>query len=157
MRIVMLRLFSLVVVAVAFGPAAEAVDLTGTWEGSETCACFNDVKGNFKEKFSDEVMEISQNGTDLNIFIFGERFNGNVINDPRKRRRGVVSLIACNTDPKDNASLGEIGRGTVKMKKNGTGKLKIESFWNVSQTEICTCKWNFDRTDTGDPSIGDCS
>lgn len=148
--------FVVALMIVALPTTAGAVDITGTWEGKETCKCFNNVDGKFTRKSKDEVIEITQNGTDLNIFIFDELFNGNVINDPNRDKRGVAAFIACSTDPNNNASFGEIGRATLRTKANGAGKFKVESLWNTSQTQICTCKWKFKRTSTEDPSIADC-
>ena len=54
-------------------------------------------------------MEITQDGTDLNIEAYGELFNGNVIGHPHRDSKGEASLIACDTDPTDNASFGETG------------------------------------------------
>lgn len=139
------------------GVNAGAVDITGTWQGKEKCKCFNNVDGKFTERFQDEEMSITQSGTDLNILAFGGLFNGNVIENPTKDDRGEASFIACDTDPKDNASFGEIGRAKLRTKDDGTGKFKVESLWNSSQTEICTCKWNFKRVNTDDPLVEDCS
>jgi hypothetical protein len=144
-------------IIVTLGTSAWAVDITGTWSGKEGCKCFNDVDGKVTERFKNEDMRISQNGTDLNILVFGELFNGNVINHPQKDNKGEAAFIACNTDPNNNASFGEIGRAKLSTKSNGNGKFKVESLWNSSKTQICTCKWNFKRTDTQDPSIADCS
>ncbi len=46
---------------------------------------------------------------DLNIQAYGELFNGNVIDHPRRDSKGEASLIACHTDPMDNASFGRSG------------------------------------------------
>jgi len=148
--------FIIALTLVALATTAGAVDITGTWEGKETCKCFNNVNGKFTEKFKNEEMKISQSGTDLNILVFDGLFNGNVINQPNKDNKGEAAFIACNTDPKNNASFGEIGRAKLHTKDNGKGTFKVESLWNTSQTQICTCKWNFKRTDTADPSIADC-
>lgn len=149
--------FAVALTLTAVASNARAVDITGTWTGKEKCKCFDNTDGKFKEKFRDEEMQITQSGTDLNILVFEELFNGNVIDNPTKDNRGEAAFIACRTDPKDNASFGEIGRAKLRTKGNGGGKLKVESLWNVSQTEICKCKWSFERVDTEDPSVGDCS
>ena len=138
------------------GTIAEAVDITGTWVGNETCICFNNTDGKVTENFRNEEMLITQNGTDLNIMVFGDLFNGNVIHHPTKDDRGVAAFIACRTDPNDNDSFGEIGLAELGLQGNRAAEFKVESLWNASQTEICKCKWNFKRTDTGDPSVGTC-
>ena len=102
-------------------------------------------------------MKVTQDGTDLNIEAYGELFNGNVIDHPRSSSKGEASLIACNTDPTDNASFGEIGRAKVWAKDGGRGRMIVESLWNAGEDEICTCKGNFRRTATTDPEVDDCS
>ena len=153
----MLRALVLTFILVAFGTTAEAVDMTGTWTGRERCDCFNDVQGKFTERWRGIEIEITQNDTDLNIQAYDELFNGNVIDDPRRSSRGEASLIACNTDPADHASSGEIGRVKVSANDRGRGRMTLESLWIADETEICTCKGNFRRTDPVDPEIGDCS
>jgi hypothetical protein len=138
------------------GVTAGAVDITGTWQGKEKCKCFNNVDGKLTQRFQDNEMSITQSGTDLNMLAFGTLFNGNVINDPTKDNRGEASFIACDSNPKDNASFGEIGRAKLRTKENGEGKFKVESLWNSSQTQICTCKWNFKRVSTDDPLVAAC-
>ena len=90
--------FLVALMIVALGTTAGAVDITGTWEGKETCKCFNNVDGKFTRKLKDEVMGITQSGTDLNIFIFDELFNGNVINDPTNLPRVDNRLEVRNGD-----------------------------------------------------------
>jgi len=85
--ILMLKTLVLILILTALGTTAQAVDMTGTWIGNETCRCFNDVVGKVTEQYSDEVMKIAQEGTDLNIEAYGELFNGNVIaSDPWERK-----------------------------------------------------------------------
>ena len=69
----------------------------------------NDVARRFTERYNDRVMKISQDGTDLNVSAYDQLYNGNAINHPTRRSKGEASLIACNTDPEDNSSFGEIG------------------------------------------------
>ena len=102
-------------------------------------------------------MKVTQDGTDLNVEAYGELFNGNVIDHPRSSSKGEAALIACNTDPTDNASFGEIGRAKVWARDGGRGRLIIESLWNAQEAEICTCKGNFRRMTATDPEVGDCS
>ena len=152
-----IRMVLLTLILLAPAITAEAVDMTGTWTGRERCACFNSALGESTDRYKDSVMEVTQDGTDLNIQAYGERFNGNVMDHPRSRSRGEASLMACSTDPKDNASFGEIGRAKVWAKDGGRGKIAIESLWTSHESEICTCKGKFRRTDSADPEIGDCS
>jgi len=140
----------------SFVATARSVDITGTWVGKEKCKCFNNVEGKFTERFKDEEMRITQRGTDLNILVFEELFNGNVIDHPTKDNKGEASFIACDTDPKNNASFGELGRAKLHTKTDGGGKFKVQSLWNASQTEICSCSWNFNRTNSENASIPDC-
>ena len=153
----LLRTLVLTLVGAVFATAAGAVDMTGTWEGQERCNCFNAVDGRFTERYRDEVMEITQDGTDLNIEAYGELFNGNVISHPHRDSKGEASLIACDTDPTDNASFGEIGRAKVSAKANGRGRMTIRSLWNAQEGQICTCTSKMHRTDASDPEIDDCS
>ena len=88
--------------------------------------------------------------------IFDELFNGNVINDPTNDKLGKAVFIACNTNPKNNDSFGEIGHAILRTKNNGWGKFNVVSLWNTSKTQICKCNWNFERTITEDPSVADC-
>lgn len=153
----MFRALLLTLVMVVIGTTAEAVDMTGTWVGRERCACFDPVDGKSTERYRDEVMEITQDGTDLNILFFDELYNGNVIDHPSRSSKGEASLIACSTDPTDNARFGEIGRAKVWAKDGGRGKMSIESLWNAQEAQICTCTSRLRRTDPADPEIGDCS
>ena len=155
--ILILKTLFLTLILTALGTTAQAVDMTGTWTGDETCKCFNDVVGKSTEKYTDEVIRVSQDGTDLNIEAYGELFNGNVINDPKRDRKGEASLISCNADPADNASFGELGRAKVWAKSNGGGKMVIDSLWNSQENELCHCRARFRRVDTVDPEISDCS
>ena len=120
-----LRALVLTVILAALGTPASAVDMTGTWAGRERCACFDPVDGKSTERYKDEVMKVTQDGTDLNIEAFGELFNGNVIDHPRSSSKGEASLIACRTDPTDNARFGEIGRAKVWAKALGC----FAAFW----------------------------
>ena len=155
--ILMLRTLVLTLILMGLGATAQAVDMTGTWTGNETCRCFNDVVGKFTEQYNHEVMKIAQDGTDLNIEAYGELFNGNVIDDPKREYKGEASLIACNTDPADNMSFGELGRAKVSARANGRGKMVIDSLWNPQENELCECRARFRRVDTADPEISDCS
>ena len=153
----MLRTLVLAVILAALGTTAGAVDMEGTWEGKERCDCFNEVDGKSTERHRGEVMKITQEGTDLNIEAYGELFNGNVIGDPRSSSKGQASLIACSTDPVDNASFGQTGRAKVSVKANGRGRMTIESLWNADENEICTCRSKMHRTHEWDPEVGGCS
>ena len=153
----MLRTLMWILIMLVLGATAGAVDMTGTWAGRERCACFNPTQGNFTERYKDEVMEITQDGTDLNILFFDELFNGNVIDHPGRSSRGEASLIACETDATDNTRFGEIARAKVWAKDGGRGKLTINSLWNAHETQICTCTSRLRRTDSADPEIGDCA
>ena len=155
--ILMLKTLILILILTALGTTAQAVDMTGTWTGNETCKCFNDVVGKFTEKYTDEVIRVSQDGTDLNIEAYGELFNGNVINDPKRERKGEASLISCNADPADNGSFGELGRAKVWAKSNGGGKMVIDSLWNAQENELCQCRARFRRVNTTNPEISECS
>ena len=152
------RVVGLVALVAALGTTgAEAVDMTGTWTGRERCDCFNDVAGRFTERYNDQVMQISQDGADLNVSAYDQLYNGNAIDHPTRRSKGVASLIACNTDPGNNASLGEAGRAQVSARSTGRGRMTIESIWNTAESQVCTCKARFVRTDARDPEIGECS
>ena len=136
--------------------SAVANDLTGTWTGNEKCQCVDATDGKFTERYTDQVMEVTQDGTDLNILVFDELFNGNVIANPTQPRRATAAIIACSTDPNNNASFGETGQAKIRMRKNGASKMRVESFWNVSETRLCSCTSTLTQTNTEDPKIGDC-
>jgi len=153
----MTRYLIAILFSFGFASAVQAVDTTGTWTGRERCDCFNDEVGKFREYYSDQVLKMSQDGTDLNIEAYGELFNGNMMNDPRNESRGEASLIACESDPTNNASFGEMGRAKVSVKSRGRGKMVIESLWNAQENQICQCKARFKRTDTEDPGVPDCA
>lgn len=153
----MIRSLILILFPLVFATTVQAVDTTGTWTGRERCDCFNDGVGKFREYYRDQVLEISQDGTDLNIEAYGELFNGNMMNDPRNDARAEASLIACESDPVNNASFGEMGRAKVSVKSRGRGKMVIESLWNAQENQICSCTARFQRTDLQDPGVPDCS
>ena len=126
-----LRALILTVMLAALGTPAEAVDMTGTWEGKERCGCFDEAGGKSTERYNNEVMEVTQDGTDLNIEAYGELFNGNVIDHPRSSSKGEAALIACNTEAA-NKALSDIATGTPTTlaitNKKGS--------WRTSNTDV---------------------
>lgn len=130
---------------------ARAADLTGVWEGKQTCAAFDGAKS--RVKIEPSVLWVSQAGGSLNVEVEGLfPYNGHVIDDASKPNRGEAVLIACGSTEDG----GEVGRFKVRTRPdNGKGRIKGSSIFGTSATFL-TCTWSYKRTSTLDPGVGTC-
>jgi len=147
-------------------PRAYAVNLTGTWVGKIICDSF-DPSGKFRGGVTNDTMEITQTGADLNIvadeFLF--LYNGQVIDDPANPAfKGQAGFIECRTTPA-NTDTSEMGRLKVVVKGDGiNARLKARSI--LMNPDLAgdpnpvpvfqTCKWSYKRIDTTDPVVPGC-
>lgn len=139
-------------------PRAGAIDLTGTWVGKIVCDSF-DPLGKSKTGVTDDVMEITQAGADLNMVAdeFGFLYNGQVIDDPANPAyKGQAGFIECRTTPA-NTDTSEMGRIKVVIKADGIhATLKAQSILMDPAPLLQTCKWTYKRMDKSDPKVPDC-
>jgi hypothetical protein len=154
--------------AVLLGTApAQSADLTGVWFGQQKCDRFDGTK--FVTKFLDDVMVISQTGSEIRVAAllidgaFQLIYQGTVIDsvsDPE--RKGQAAFTECTTAP--GSSYQETGRATkVDVKPNGDGKFEgTSNFFEVGvdggPADTGTCAWTYKRVeiaDVGVPSCGD--
>jgi hypothetical protein len=156
MRVVIL----LAVSALLAAPAA-AIDLTGTWEGSFKCAEFDGSK--FKFKDTDEILEITQSGTVLNVLWTTTSpdptpIQGIAIDDDKKPdQKGSAAMIDCDTTTDLTSGYGEIANLQASVNRTkGKGKLKGKSIYTVGGDVVGECKWSFKLMDLADPGATGC-
>ena len=159
-----MRFAFLLVLALAFPLSAQAIDLTGTWEGKYTC------KGSDGSNFSYSVpgiLEITHTGTEIRAqfpFDTGEDvYAGVSIDDDKKPlEKGVAYFIHCGmTDVPGSGQnfYDETAFARATTKSNGGGTLKATTTFFVSDPppEMSSCKWSYKRTSTADPGVPVCS
>jgi len=141
--------------------AAWAIDLTGTWAGTQVCQEF-DGQARIRN-FPNDEMTVSQSGNDLFFFtpLVGV-FHAQVIENA-KRPAGKADAIftACGTT--DASTYQELGRATTLRVTTRGSETRFEALSNFFQDNpdgyrfMGTCVWNYRRVDTADPKVGDCS
>jgi hypothetical protein len=153
----MLRsLFCIALATVAVAPA-QAVNLTGTWEGTVTCQVFDGAYS--KTKNANSTLIIAQEGATFDARLGDDlNFNGAGIDSTAKPTlQGEAAMNACSTD---TTPLGdgddEIVRLKVKVNpEKGTGALSGESVSGRTGS-VRTCKYKFKRTSTNLPKFTGC-
>jgi hypothetical protein len=130
---------------------AEAVDLTGTWNGKAIC------KGLFAgNKTSDTFaghLFITQTGPDLNMNFLGVLYNGAFQEDnTAPTRNGQGTFVACSTTT-DYSAYSEIASFTAKLNPNldTASTFKATSVYYTGADNFQTCRWTFKRIDTTNP------
>ncbi|HEV8715586.1 MAG TPA: hypothetical protein VGX03_22510 [Candidatus Binatia bacterium] len=143
--------------------AAWAIDLTGTWEGTQVCQYF-DGKSRVRN-FPNDVMSISHTGNDFFFstpLVDGAVFHAQVIASAKSpANKAQVIFITCGTT--EASAYQELGRAaTLQVITHGSGA-RFEATSNFFQTDpdgsrfMGTCLWSYRRVDTADPGVGDCS
>jgi hypothetical protein len=156
----MLRLALLAFCAVLAAPApSHAFDLTGTWQGKQTCRGFDFVGLGAKFNLLADIT-VSQDGDEVFARIGDSDYAGRKIDDPNKPERGRLYLVRCTTDNVPGTALetdwDETADITVKTKATGSGTIKgFSTFIDIDG--IGSCKWKFKRIGVVDPVLTGCS
>lgn len=145
-------------------PPAWALNLTGTWIGKQECRRFDGTT--FFTPFPNDVMTITQNGTDLNlnavIVTGGIRYHGQAIEDAAAPAvKAQASFVECTTT--ESSPYQEIGRASkIDIKSDGVRATFLATsifFQNIDPfpADVGTCDWTYQRVSTADPGVEDCS
>jgi hypothetical protein len=150
----------LALAAACLAHPAAAFDLTGTWEGKQTC------KGSDGAKFSfvfPTTLRITQTGTVLAMEVVSDAgsdfYNGTGIDGTAKPENGEAYFVHCGTTfvpATGKEAFDETGRGIVKTKETGSGSFKGTSNFYNGEPEVANCKWSYKRTLTADPAVLSC-
>jgi hypothetical protein len=159
-----MTMLAVVVVAilVACAPAASALDLTGTWEGKQTCKGL--AEGEKVTFTCCEKVEITQSGDTVNIKVNGgadgaDFYFGRVTTLTDHPDKGAVTFVSCptnNTVP--NLSEMVFSNVTDDPKVGSVkGTLKGEGPFLETSDEQYVCTWSYKRVNRTDPLIPPCS
>lgn len=149
------------VAAACLAQPAAAFDLTGTWEGKQTCS-----GSSAGEKFSFSIpstLLISQTDTTFNIHVVSDSgtdvYRGVGIDSVAKPVNGDAYFVHCGTtdEPETGDDFDESGRATVKTKEEtGVGAFKGTSAFFNAEPEVASCRWSYKRIEATDPAVGGC-
>src|SRR5262245_54243914 len=144
------------VVIAGSGSKAGAFDLTGTWQGTQTCKFISD--GNkYIEPFNPDVLQITQSGAQVSIHWPAEnfRYTGVVFAVAGDPTRGQVSFRLCGMRD-DPTTVGEMVRARVVLKPAP----QADEFHALSifadGSQLDTCYWEYQRISTVDPRVSTC-
>jgi len=141
--------------------AAWALDLTGTWEGTQVCEYF-DGKPRIRT-FPHDVVTISHTGHDLFFFtpVVGGIFHAQVIEDAQlPAQKAQMIFVECATT--EASTYQELGRATtLRVSARGSSTLfeATSNFFQVNPEGfrfMGTCLWSYRRVNTIDPGVGEC-
>jgi hypothetical protein len=140
--------------SLAAGPAA-AFDLTGHWEGSWSCAEFDEgVKTKESNKESTAAITSLGNGTFRAVIDDVLDYRGIEITNPDNPTKGEIGIAMCGTnDDLKNFPIVELGRFKVSTSETGSGSLSGTSIWSANESHIATCKYKYKRIDTANPNL----
>jgi hypothetical protein len=145
---------------------ARAFDLTGTWEGRQTCRGFDGERFSFKipsARGDVSVLHITQVGSALALRLAtsdgDDVYRGIGIDALDRPEGGQVYVVKCGTD--DDLSIlesgfDEVGSGPVKTRANGAGTFKLLSTFLNEAPATAFCRWSYKRVDTADPGVPGC-
>lgn len=141
---------------------AQALDVTGTWEGKWKCSVFNSLVGNFETASNPaSMMKISQAGNDLNVEIDSQffRFHGVVAASAADPDHGAATLISCHTDPTTLSQPGSVNelistRFTTNP-NTGSGTFTATSTGQQENFLAAVCHYVLKRVSTVDPGVPD--
>lgn len=153
--------------AIVLGSAtrAQAVDLTGEWQGYQVCDRYNGEK--FQTTYSDDTMLITQDGDTVYVAAlfdgsgFALVFQGTVINENKRHTRvGEAALTECHSAPASEYS--ETARVTKIDTKRGSTDAEFVATSIFAQhfedaTDHGTCTWKYRRVSSSDPGVPACS
>jgi hypothetical protein len=148
---------AVVVSALCLAVPGYALDLTGTWEGKESCSLFNGTSSKTKQ---DVTVTITQSGYDLNLNISGGflsgLYNGVSLGDVADLEKGQAGAYRCGL----SASGSQAGSFTAKTDlAAGTGKLKGRLIYlqnDMIEQGVTTCKYSLKLTNPMNPAVGAC-
>lgn len=145
-------------VVLAVSPVS-ALDLTGTWDGSWSCAGFDGAK--YSTKGETSVLAISDLGGGVaRASIDGYYFyNVAVVPDAKNpAEHGVAALNECGTD--DVPLVGteaEMMRAKLTIKSGGSAATFVAaSIFEDGFGSVGTCTYGYKRRDTADPLVPPC-
>jgi hypothetical protein len=139
--------------------SAEAVDLTGTWEGRLVCQRWMDDQPPTTSR-EDVTVQISQGENVLRIFMEaapgGLLLKGVAVDDGRRELTGRFSSLFCQSDPTDGAfSLN--GNATTTLVGRGSLRADLAGFIGGIQPVVFDCTLTASRSDVADPAVPDCA
>lgn len=149
------RLCLSIVPGLVLASTSYALDVTGTWEGKETCLVYTELQRTTTET---TTLSITQTGTDLNVSILGGQvvasMNGAAIASTKDSAAGQVGIYRCGT----STTLSMTGIFTAKTKASGSGTLKgsINVVGHGPGDGTAACKYSLKRISTSNPAIGPC-
>lgn len=162
------RIVSVAAVLAFLGLAAPptwAVNLTGTWAGEQNCRRYDGTK--FFTSFPNDVMTITQHGSDLNIeaLVFDGvpalHYHGHVIDDDAAPQvKAQASFVECITT--ESSLYQEMGRATKidiksdRMRANFLATSIFHQNFPVFPPDVGTCEWVYQRVSTADPGVAAC-
>jgi len=131
-------------IAALAAQAAGAIDLTGTWEGEQTCDLY--VGDNVKLKYKHDTMRISQKGSVAQMGSFCSPdscyflYQGLVVDDAKDPdRKGQAAFNVC---PSPDTYYGD------------------SHFFQITSpawTGVGNCTWKYKRVSTADPGLVSCA
>jgi len=145
-----------------FSQTANAVDLTGSWEGKWKCKYFSGGAYTSDENVS-STMKISQSGEDLNVVIDDNFFNyhGIVKTSNTNANKGAASFISCKTDTTLIAPSGYNELISAKVAVNpqtgGAVLTAVSTGQQFTADAVSSiCHYTMKRVNTDDPLIPPC-
>ena len=138
-------------------PQAHAFDLTGTWQGKQVCK-FTTADGKEKQVFRDDVLTMTQIGTEVRIYMASLDFlyTGLAFANAANPNKGAVGFRLCGLSD-NTTTAGEMGRAKVRAEPfTLNGKFVATSIY-ADNEEVDTCKWKYHRISTEDPGVSACS
>ncbi len=148
---------TIAVASLALVSQAEALDLTGTWEGTLQCKAYTHSVGKDVIAKTPITVEITQSGLSLNMRVIemSAYWRGFVMEDPDKTEKGMASTVLCGTSDSLGPGTNEIASGKAKA-DSGKGKLKLQSVMALNGLSVATCKYVLKRVLALDPEVSDC-
>lgn len=141
--------------------SAQALDLTGNWQGTWVCVGFDGEK--FVDVNKTSTLAITQVGTAVYAKMDGGAFTYNgtaIVSTLRPDELGEVALIECDTDNLPAAGAeGEVMRAKVKV--NSTGSVAVLKATSIIEGPDATpfvgsCKYAYRRIDQINPNLTAC-
>ena len=150
-------------IAALAAQAAGAIDLTGTWEGEQTCDLY--VGDNVKLKYKHDTMRISQKGSVAQMGSFCSPdscyflYQGLVVDDAKDPdRKGQVAFNVC---PSPDTYYEILRVDKLDLKHGRDAQLDGDShFFQITSpawTGVGNCTWKYKRVSTADPGLVSCA
>jgi len=140
---------ALAIVCAMFVTRAEAIDLSGTWEGKRTCTGISGGDGTHDNFPQDMIVVVSQTGSALYFHFINDatRYNGQLVLDASAPgKRGTATLVECGTskDLPEKSEMVQVDftNFTKKGLFVGPHKMSGDSVLLWQHGDQFTCKWN---------------